>query len=261
MKRTLTKRQQEILNFIEDFIQKRGYPPTLREIGNEFGISSTNGVRVNLAALDKKQYIIKRPRLSRGIELIHSPKIRQSTDAEIGYIPIINKATTGEPLFASENIKGILAIDENFISTKRVFALEVKGDSMLGVGIMDGDYVFVRRQHLLEPGDIAAFVIGNEVTVKRYDIKGDKVYLIPENEAYETRIIKKNSSGPEEIIDYGNYGYILSDENNWKKLLLSLSNFEEVNKFIEKVKNRSLEYSFEKFYNTMAKFYEIVAKN
>jgi len=77
MKKTLTKRQQDILDFIEDFAQRRGYPPTLREIGNEFGISSTNGVRVNLAALEKKQYIIRRPWLSRGIELVQAPKVPQ----------------------------------------------------------------------------------------------------------------------------------------------------------------------------------------
>ncbi len=193
MKKILTKRQQEILDYIEDFIQKRGYPPTLREIGNEFGISSTNGVRVNLAALEKKQYIIRRPWLSRGIELVHAPKEKQN-DSEVGYIPIIGKVAAGEPIFAAENIEGMLAVDDTFIPTKKVFALKVKGDSMSGVGILDGDYVLARRQHNVEVGEIAVFIIGEEVTVKRFDTKGDKVYLIPANEAYETRIIKKNSS-------------------------------------------------------------------
>lgn len=193
MKRILTKRQQEILDFIESFIQKRGYPPTLREIGNEFGISSTNGVRVNLAALEKKKYIIRRPWLSRGIELIYAPKGHQ-TDVEVGYVPIIGKVAAGEPIFAAENIEGMLAIDDSFLPTKKVFALKVKGDSMIGAGIIDGDFVLARRQHNAEPGDIAVFIIGDEITVKRYDLKGDKVLLIPENEAYETRIIKKNSA-------------------------------------------------------------------
>jgi len=193
MKRILTERQQEILDFIEDFIQKRGYPPTLREIGNEFGISSTNGVRVNLAALEKKQYIIRRPWLSRGIELVHAPKTKE-TDSEIGYIPIIGKVAAGEPIFAAENIEGMLAVDDTFISTKKVFALKVKGDSMSGAGILDGDYVLARRQHNAEPGEIVVFIVGDEITVKRFDTKNDKVYLIPENEAYETRIIKKNST-------------------------------------------------------------------
>ena len=86
MKRILTKRQQEILDFIESFMQERGYPPTLREIGNEFGIRSTNGVRVNLAALEKKQYIRRRPWLSRGIEIVSAPKVQQ-TDSEVGLCP------------------------------------------------------------------------------------------------------------------------------------------------------------------------------
>ena len=192
MKKILTKRQQEILDFIESFQQKRGYPPTLREIGNEFDISSTNGVRVNLAALEKKNYIIRRPWLSRGIEMVDAPKV-QDTDSEVGYIPIIGKVAAGEPIFAAENIEGMLAVDDSFIQTKKVFALKVHGDSMIGSGIMDGDYILARRQHTAEPGDIIVFIIGDEITVKRYDTKGDKVLLIPENEAYEVRIIKKNS--------------------------------------------------------------------
>jgi len=192
MKKILTKRQQDILDFIEDFLGKRGYPPTLREIGNEFGISSTNGVRVNLAALEKKQYIIRRPWLSRGIELVQRPKIKE-TDTEIGYVPIIGKVAAGEPIFAAENIEGMLAIDDTFLPTKKVFALKVQGDSMKDAGILDGDYVLARRQHMAEPGEITVFIIGDEITVKRFDSRGDKVMLIPANEAYETRIIKKNS--------------------------------------------------------------------
>ncbi len=193
MKRILTKRQQEILDFIESFHQERGYPPTLREIGNQFGIKSTNGVRVNLAALEKKQYIKRRPWLSRGIELINVPKI-QATDLEVDYIPIIGKVAAGEPIFAAENIEGMLAIDNSFLPTKKVFALKVVGDSMKNAGIMHGDYVLARRQHTADPGDIAVFVVSDEVTVKRYDEKGDVIYLIPENEEYKTREIDKRSS-------------------------------------------------------------------
>jgi len=193
MKRVLTKRQQQILDFIESFIQKRGYPPTLRDIGDEFGIKSTNGVRVNLAALEKKQYIRRRPWLSRGIVLINVPK-EQAAESEIGYVPIIGKVAAGEPIFASENIEGMLAIDDSFLPTKKVFALKVKGDSMKNAGILNGDYVLARRQHSAESGEIIVFIIGDEITVKRYDSKGDKVYLIPENEEYETRMIMRTSS-------------------------------------------------------------------
>lgn len=192
MKKILTKRQQDILDFIESFAQKRGYPPTLREIGNEFGISSTNGVRVNLAALEKKNYIVRRPWLSRGIELVNAPKVLQ-TDTEVGYIPIVGKVAAGEPIFAAENIQGMLAVDDSFISTKKVFALTVHGDSMIGAGIVDGDYVLARRQHTAESGEIVVFIVGDEITVKRFDTRGDKVLLIPENEAYEVRSIRKNS--------------------------------------------------------------------
>lgn len=192
MKKILTKRQQEILDFIESFMQKRGYPPTLREIGNEFGISSTNGVRVNLAALEKKNYIVRRPWLSRGIELVNAPKVLQ-TDTEVGYIPIVGKVAAGEPIFAAENIQGMLAVDDSFITTKKVFALKVYGDSMIGAGIVDGDYVLARRQHTAESGEIVVFIVGDEITVKRFDTRGDKILLIPENEAYEVRSIRKNS--------------------------------------------------------------------
>lgn len=193
MKKILTKRQQDILDFIESFMQQRGYPPTLREIGNEFGISSTNGVRVNLAALEKKNYIIRRPWLSRGIELVDAPKVPQ-TDSEIGYVPIVGKVAAGEPIFAAENIEGMLAVDDSFISTKKVFALKVQGDSMINIGIIEGDYVLARRQHTADSGEIIVFIIGDEITVKRYDTKGDKVLLIPENDAYEARSIRKNSN-------------------------------------------------------------------
>lgn len=192
MKKILTKRQQDILDFIEDFAQKRGYPPTLREIGDEFGISSTNGVRVNLVALEKKQYIVRRPWLSRSIELVHTPKVKQ-TMYEIGYVPILGKVTAGEPIFASENIEGILAVDDTFIPTKKVFALKVKSDSMTDVGIMDGDYILAQRQHNAEAGDIVVFIIGNEITIKRYETKNNKILLIPENKAHEIRTFKKNS--------------------------------------------------------------------
>ena len=192
MKRTLTKRQQDILDFIEAFMQERGYPPTLREIGNQFGISSTNGVRVNLAALEKKQYIRRRPWLSRGIEIIGSPKV-QRTDGEVGYVPIIGKVAAGEPIFAAENIEGMLAVDDSFIQTKKVFALKVHGDSMKNAGILDGDYILARRQHSAEPGEIVVFIVGDEITVKRYDSRGDKIIMIPENEAYETKKMPRNS--------------------------------------------------------------------
>ena len=107
---------------------------------------------------------------------------------------IIGKVAAGEPIFASENIEGMLAVDDSFLPTKKVFALKVKGDSMKNAGILDGDYVLARRQHSAESGEIIVFIVGDEITVKRYDSDGDKVFLIPENEDYEARMIRKSSS-------------------------------------------------------------------
>lgn len=193
MKTILTKRQKEILDFIENFLHEHGYPPTLREIGSAFGIGSTNGVRVHLAALMKKNYIMRHRWLSRGIEIINIPQTQQ-TKSEVEYIPIIGKVAAGEQIFAAENIEGMLAIDDSLIKTTKLFALKVKDDSMVGAGIFNGDYVLARRQHNAEPGDIMVLIIGDEIMVKQYGTKGNKVLVIPSNEAYETRRIMKNSS-------------------------------------------------------------------
>ncbi|MFC1552914.1 transcriptional repressor LexA [Candidatus Latescibacterota bacterium] len=193
MKKVLTNRQQDILDFIESFQKERGYPPTLRDIGNEFGIKSTNGVRVNLAALEKKQYIIRRPWLSRGIELINVPKV-EAPDSKVGQVPIIGKVAAGELLFSSENIKGMLKVDDSFIKSKNVFALKVKDNSMKKADILKGDYVLAKRQQSAKSGEIIVFVVKDEITVKRYDSKDDKVSLIPENDKYKTSTFKKTSS-------------------------------------------------------------------
>ena len=193
MKKTLTQKQQEIFDFIERFMQKRGYPPTLREVCNEFGISSTNGVRVHIIALEKKNYIIRRRYLSRGIEIVDDQKSTQ-TESEIGYVPIIGKITPGEPVFAPDNIEGMLAIDNSFIATQKAFALKVSDNSMNGAGMIKGDYAIARRQHIAETGESVVFVIGDEIIIRRYDEKGDRVLMIPENEAYKVKKIRKNSS-------------------------------------------------------------------
>ena len=109
MKKILTQRQQDIFDFIVRFMQERGYPPTLREMCNEFGIKSTNGVRVILEALVKKRYIIRRPWLSRGIELVDEPK-NIHTENDTNFIPIIGKVTPGEPIFSADNIEGMLGL-------------------------------------------------------------------------------------------------------------------------------------------------------
>ena len=195
MRKILTRRQQEILDFIEESINTRGYPPTLREIGNQFGIRSTNGVRVNLFALEKKGYIIRRPMLSRGIELVHFAAIKHAKKGEktVNYVPLYGKVAAGEPIFANENVLQLIAIDESFITSKKVYALKVEGDSMKDAGILDGDLVLARRQHTAEPGDIIVCILSNEVTIKRYYPEGDIIRLVPENSMMEPIVVRRSS--------------------------------------------------------------------
>jgi repressor LexA len=192
MKLTLTTRQQDILDFIETFSQERGYPPTLREIGNQFGISSTNGVRVNLAALEKKQYIRRLPWLSRGIELVNIPRLQQ-TDGQVSYVPVISKVAKGTPIFAAENIAGMLAVDDSFFSAQKAFAVRVHDDSMSDAGILKDDFLLVKRQQNVETGNITIFIIGEDITIRRYDTVGNMIKLIPANDNYETQLISRSS--------------------------------------------------------------------
>ena len=192
MIKAFTKRQKEILDFIETFIKERGYPPTIREIGKAVGIGSTNGVVSILDALERKKYIMRHRYLSRGIELVNVPKVIHD-DKGVSHIPIIGNLTTGKPMFAPENITGTLAVDDSFITANNAFALKVHDDSMSGAGIIKDDYVIVLRQNIGEPGDIVLFIIGDIVRIRLYNEKGYTAILIPENESYETMTIWKNS--------------------------------------------------------------------
>ena len=187
MKRELTDRQREIFEFIARGIRENGYPPTIREMMNAFNIASTNGVRTTLAALEKKGYIRRKPMLSRGIELTE-PVVAQSipsTDLSVREVPLIGRVAAGEPILALEHVEETLAVDPSFVPSGDVFALQVHGDSMKDVGILDGDYVLARQQSTAHQGEIIVAVIDDEATVKRYFVDGTGVRLEAENEAYE----------------------------------------------------------------------------
>ena len=192
MRARLTARQQQIYDFIAGRIQENGSPPTIREIGEQFGISSTNGVRATLTALTKKGYIRRKPLLSRGIELTdYVEKVAMSSKTQ--NIPIIGKVAAGEPILAVENVEGTLAVDSSFVSTKEVFALRVRGDSMKDAGILNGDYVLARQQVTANRGDIIVAIIGEEATVKRYSPEGTRVRLMPENPSYRPIVLHRYS--------------------------------------------------------------------
>ena len=181
----LTDRQRQVLDFISDSIRKRGYPPTLREIGSHFGIRSTNGVNDHLRALEKKGFLHREDLKSRALRPIF-------TEDDFVDVPVLGKVAAGQPMLAVQNYEDTVKIDRFFIGQNReVFALRVKGDSMIEAGIFDGDYVFIRKQLQATSGEIVVAMIGDEATVKRYYPEGDTIRFQPANAAMSPIIVRK----------------------------------------------------------------------
>ena len=181
----LTDRQCQVLDFISDSIRKRGYPPTLREIGSHFGIRSTNGVNDHLRALEKKGFLHREDLKSRALRPI-------GTEDDFVDVPVLGKVAAGQPMLAVENYEDSVKVDRFFIGQNReVFALKVKGDSMIEAGIFDGDYVFIRKQLQASSGEIVVAMIGDEATVKRYYPEGDTIRFQPANSAMSPILVRK----------------------------------------------------------------------
>lgn len=194
IKQKLTERQEEILKFIQKFQQENGYPPTLREIGKQFKISSTYGVKKHVDALAKKGYLNILSNASRGIS-INKEESFNSTINEIdqgeNQIPIIGRVAAGSPILADENIEGSILIDPKFLKkSEKSFALKVKGDSMIEAGIFEGDLVIINPQTNVNNGDIIVARINDEVTVKVYELKNNVICLIPQNKSYTPIVIE-----------------------------------------------------------------------
>jgi repressor LexA len=182
---SLTDRQREVLGFISDSIRKRGYPPTLREIGSHFGIRSTNGVNDHLRALEKKGFLHREDLKSRALRPLF-------TEDNFVEVPVLGKVAAGQPILAVQNYEDTVKIDRFFIGQSReVFALRVQGDSMIEAGIFDGDFVFIRKQLKAESGEIVVAMIGDEATVKRYYPEGDTIRFQPANAAMSPIIVRK----------------------------------------------------------------------
>lgn len=189
----LTARQREILDFIRDEVTGHGYPPSFREIGANFGIKSTNGVKVHMDALEKKGYIKRVSHLARGIELTALGGAEKAFNiGRIRQVPIVGRVAAGTPTLAEENLDGYLSVDTTFIQADGVFALVVTGDSMKDAGIFHGDYVLGKPVSQYFPGDIVVAIIGDEATVKRYYHEDDHVRLEPANPAYGPIIVEKD---------------------------------------------------------------------
>ncbi len=194
MKKELTDRQQDILSFIHQFRDENGYPPTLREIGKRFEISSTFGVKRHLDALVKKGYLNIESNASRGISIIRDElyKFEEDRNESFRKIPIVGRVAAGSPITAMENIEGSIVIDPGFMKkSEECFALKVKGDSMVNAGIFEGDLVIVSSRNNAINGDIVVAMLDDEVTVKTFENKNDKMRLLPQNENYEPIVIDK----------------------------------------------------------------------
>lgn len=195
MKKQLTERQEEILVFIQQYLHENGYPPTLREIGKKFGISSTFGVKRHLEALTKKGYLNILSNASRGISInredAESSELINYSEVNNNFkIPIIGRVAAGSPITAEENVEGSIVIDPMFLKKDDdSFALIVKGDSMIEAGVFEGDLVIISPKAIVKNGDMIVARMDDEVTVKIYENKNDIIKLLPQNKLYQPIIV------------------------------------------------------------------------
>ena len=182
MSKNLTKRQASILSFIKNFAIEHGYPPTIPEIQEEFGIKSPNGVNNHIKALIRKGYIKRESSRARALDIV---------GGRLG-LPIIGRVAAGAPLLAQENLEGYFNLHDLYGSSDEIFMLRVNGESMIKAGIFDGDYVIVRMQQSVEPGEIGVAFLGEEATVKRIYPDGNIIRLVPENDSIKPITVMSN---------------------------------------------------------------------
>jgi repressor LexA len=214
MTEPLTERQEKILSFIKKSIQDQGYPPTIREIGEHFGIRSTNGVNDHLKALERKGYLMRGELKSRALSVIEGGRsggrlgrisrreLSAVSEGEVVEVPVVGKVAAGAPILAHENITDHVRIDSMLLGDggRKVFALRVAGDSMIGDGIFDGDYIFVRKQLQAGSGEIVVAMIEDEATVKRYYPEGDRVRFQPSNPRLQPIYVHRDDFRETQII-------------------------------------------------------------
>ncbi len=187
----LTSRQEEVLRYIQEQVEEQGSPPSYREIGEQFGIRSTNGVKVILDALERKGHLRRRANRARSLEPVDVPP----TPKELGAVtvPLIGRVAAGDPILATGNVEDLLQVDASLVRQDDSFALEVHGESMVEAGILDGDIVVARVQDTARAGELVVALIGEEATVKFFFPEGDRVRLQPANGSYKPIIVDKAS--------------------------------------------------------------------
>ena len=186
----LTGRQQEIWDFLVEYVDGHGYPPTVREIGEAVGLASPSTVHAHLANLERAGFLKRDPTKPRALELRRETKREPTRETDVRQLPLLGQIAAGGPLLAEQNVEDYLAVPEPLSRGGEEFLLRVKGDSMIQAGILDGDFVVVRRQQTAQNGDIVAALAGDdeaadEATVKRFFREDGRVRLQPENDALE----------------------------------------------------------------------------
>jgi len=187
-KKGLTPVQEKVFNFLKDHLQKKGFPPTLREIASQFGLQGPKAPQKTLSILERKGYIHKVPGGSRAIEILGHPSVHLT---QILSVPIVGRVQAGEPILAVENIEGYISLDRSIASSEDVFLLRVQGDSMIDAHIQDGDFALVKPQPNAENGEIVVALIEDEATIKRIFQKRDLIRLEPANPKMEPIVVKK----------------------------------------------------------------------
>lgn len=195
MSQKITKRQQAVLDCIESCIREKGYGPTVREVCTALGLSSPSTVHVHLKALEEKGLIKRDPLKSRSISLTYQPDEPMVQDSFAGdysnvvSLPLVGDVAAGEPILAEQNITERLTLPVDIVGDAASFLLSVHGDSMVEVGINDGDYVVVKEQPTANNGDIVVAIVEDGATVKRFFHEGDHVRLQPENSSMDPIIV------------------------------------------------------------------------
>jgi repressor LexA len=205
----LTWRQRRVLQVIRESVQRRGYPPSMREIGEAVGLTSTSSVSYQLSTLQSKGYLRRDPNRPRAVEVrlpgkppVHAPAVEGMDDViadalnereeaqaqasrDTAYVPLVGRIAAGGPILAEEAVEDVFPLPRQIVGEGTLFLLKVAGDSMIEAAIADGDWVVVRQQPVAENGDIVAAMIDGEATVKTLKRKDGHVWLMPQNVAYE----------------------------------------------------------------------------
>jgi len=197
---TLTKRQQQILDFIEQQMQDHGYPPSVREIGEAVGLTSPSTVHSHLASLQRLGFLRRDPTKPQAIEVRYDPNSGAAMERlPVRHVPLVGDVAAGTDVLAHENVEEIYPLPADLTGEGELFMLRVRGTSMIDAGIFDGDFVVARSQKTAEKGDIViAGIPGDEGTVKMFSRRGSKVVLVPANPD-----LKPMEFRPDEVTIYG----------------------------------------------------------